>query len=98
MKIQGDGNLPREIGRVDRSEFSRAPERSDASAFHREDVVELSPARLELTAMAERVRQAPSVRLDREEALRQAVADGSYHVDATKLADRLIDHMLGRRL
>jgi anti-sigma28 factor (negative regulator of flagellin synthesis) len=27
-------------------------------------------------------------------ALRQAVADGSYHVSAEQLADKLIDHML----
>jgi flagellar biosynthesis anti-sigma factor FlgM len=98
MKIQGDGNLPREIGRIDRSDFSRAPERTDASAFHREDVVELSPARLEMNALVQRVHQAPDVRLARVEALRQAVAEGSYHVDAVKLADRLIDHMLGRRV
>ena len=27
-------------------------------------------------------------------ALRKAVADGSYHVSAEQLADKLIDHML----
>lgn len=37
--------------------------------------------------------QEPPVRMDRVNALRQAIADGTYHVSAADLADKILKRM-----
>jgi flagellar biosynthesis anti-sigma factor FlgM len=57
------------------------------------DRVELSDAAL-LNSAVQGAREATPVRSDKVEAAKKALADGTLGVDAGKLADALIDHMV----
>lgn len=48
----------------------------------------------ELKKMVDTARGLPELRLERIEALRQAISDGSYLIDEEAVADKLIEHTL----
>ena len=68
---------------------------SQAGGGRRADRALFSPAALDLSRALQSVSDAPDVRTDRVEALRAAIADGTYQVDAHGIAASLIDQGFG---
>ena len=62
--------------------------KTDAS---RSDKVSLTNAASQLQSLQQIIVDAPTVNNEQVEALRAAVADGSYQADATELAQNMID-------
>ena len=52
--------------------------------------VKLSDQAQQLQAIEERLRELPEVDSARVEQIKQAIADGSYQIDSTRIADKLI--------
>ncbi|MCH8497178.1 MAG: flagellar biosynthesis anti-sigma factor FlgM [Marinobacter sp.] len=67
-----------------------APERAKAAAA-RADSVSLSDQAKELKKMEEKLAQYPEIDDQRVEQIRAALADGSYKVDAEKLAQKMLE-------
>jgi flagellar biosynthesis anti-sigma factor FlgM len=63
----------------------------DANKASRADSVSLSADARSLAAAREAVQQAPDVRAEKVEAIKQSVADGTYSVPASVLARKLLD-------
>ncbi len=61
---------------------------------HNTDPVELSPENTEYQLILKRIDQAPDIRTDRLEKIRQELEAGSYHIDSEVVADRLIRESL----
>lgn len=47
-------------------------------------------------SLANQAAALPDVRAEKVEAVKAAIADGSYNVSSTDLAQSLVDHMLGK--
>jgi len=65
-----------------------------SGAHHNTDPVQLSPENTEYQQFLKRIDQAPDIRTDRLEKIRQALEAGSYHIDSEVVADRLIRESL----
>ena len=61
-----------------------------APAVLGDDRVELTDTATRLSALADDVRAASGVDLEKVEAIRQRIADGQYDIDAGQIADALI--------
>ncbi len=66
------------------------PRESGAKAGGTGDRVELSAEARQLRALSESAGAAPEVDTAKMEQIRQQIAEGRYHVDPQKLADRLL--------
>lgn len=73
-----------------RADDSRATASEAASAVLGDDRVELTDTASRLSALAADVRAANGVDLERVEAIRDRIANGSYEIDAGQIADALI--------
>jgi len=73
-----------------RADDSRAPASESASAVLGEDRVQLTDTASRLSALADDVRAAEGVDLERVEAIRERIANGNYEIDAGQIADALI--------
>ena len=60
------------------------------SAVLSDDTVELTDTASRLSELAQEIRSAEGVDVERVEAIRQRIADGSYDIDAGRIADALI--------
>jgi len=71
------------------------PETSDepAAISSGEDTAQLSGTHLQVQALAAQASQAPEVRQDRVEALRQAIQSGRYQANPQQTAGALFTHM-----
>ncbi len=65
-----------------------------SDAPHNTDPVELSPESTEYQQILKRIDQAPDIRPDRLEKIRQALEAGSYHIDSNVVAAQLIRETL----
>lgn len=65
------------------------------SAARRTDRAMFSSAALELSRALRAASDAPDVRMDRVEALRAAIENGTYRVDADGIADALVQRGFG---
>ncbi|MFA7250115.1 MAG: flagellar biosynthesis anti-sigma factor FlgM [Dehalococcoidia bacterium] len=77
-----------------------APQRVDrsggqAGGGRRADRVQFSAAALDLSRALQAASDAPDVREDRVEALRAAIENGTYQVDAAGIAERLAEQGFG---
>jgi negative regulator of flagellin synthesis FlgM len=71
---------------------NRESEKSPASTTDvRTDSVSLTSEATQLQSIQKTIEDTPIVNSERVEALRAAIADGSYTVDATELAQNIID-------
>lgn len=72
---------------------SRAADRAGGSeaAFRDGDRVDLSSTSRTLKALAESARQGPEIDAARVERIRAEIAEGKYHVDSSRLAERIAD-------
>lgn len=61
------------------------------------DQVDISSS-AQLRKLSETVKALPSVRTDKVEGLRDAIEDGSYHVESEKLARKVVDDVLSEAL
>ena len=95
MKIEG--NRPQDVvttGRVEATPADRAA-RTGRTAGGSDDRVQLSSDAQLATAAAAAAASAP-IRHDKVEAARKALAAGTVGADATRLADKMIDSLLGK--
>ncbi|KNX76728.1 flagellar biosynthesis anti-sigma factor FlgM [Pseudomonas sp. BW16M2] len=75
-------------GNADKSgEASAAPKHASASG----EAVHLSPEAQQLQKISDKLRDQPTVNSARVAELKQAIADGSYKVDADRVASKLLD-------
>jgi len=70
---------------------AKSAEQSASKSAGRSDSVSLSADARSLAAAREAVQQAPDVRAEKVEAIKQSVADGTYSVPASVLARKLLD-------
>lgn len=94
IDISGAGNpnrvdTERRTGTT-RADSNRAPTTESASPVLGDDRVELTDTASRLSALADDVRAASGVDLDKVDAIRQRIADGQYEIDAGQIADALI--------
>ncbi len=97
MKIEGNSPTPEAANpyRVDQARSDRTG-KSDRDASPGTDRVDLS-ADAQLVRRAMRAAEgAPAIRRDLVEQMRQRLAAGKVGNDSARLADRLIDHLLGK--
>jgi negative regulator of flagellin synthesis FlgM len=74
-----------------RSEDSRSTAaKAAAPSVMSDDRVELTDTATRLSALADDVRAADGIDLEKVEAIRQRIADGDYEIDAGQIADALI--------
>ncbi|MDR2306361.1 MAG: flagellar biosynthesis anti-sigma factor FlgM [Paucimonas sp.] len=66
---------------------SEAPQRANASG----EAVHLSQEAQQLQKISDKLRDQPTVNSARVAELKQAIADGSYQVDAGRVASKLLD-------
>lgn len=76
-------------GKRDLSERPAA-DTQNTSAPAADSQVKLSNQAQQLQAIEERLRELPEVDTARVEKIKQAIADGSYQIDSTRIADKLI--------
>ncbi len=55
------------------------------------DNVELSPQALSMTSLEARINEAPDVDTGRVESIRQSIENGSYKIDVSDIADKLLN-------
>ena len=92
MRIQGHINATREIARV-AQQPSKPVAETTPNLVRQEDVVDVGATKPELSQLRAQASEVSDVRSDRVEALRAAIAEGSYEVDAEAVADKIIDHL-----
>jgi negative regulator of flagellin synthesis FlgM len=92
-KINGQGFRPADTAGARRSEAAKAASSQaqprKAAAFSA-DAVSITPSALLMAKLGEVVRNAPVVDNERVAALKDAIASGTYQVDAQRVADRLL--------
>ena len=89
--IQSTGNSPRSRVTGNSGEGqSPAPRNNDESTSVRAEV-SLSDAAQQLNRLESQINTAADVDSDRVEALQRAIADGSYSVNAERIAERMLD-------
>ncbi|MGE0623953.1 MAG: flagellar biosynthesis anti-sigma factor FlgM [Pseudomonadales bacterium] len=76
---------PSQTARTERGEADRASASGSAS-----DQLSLTSSAQLLKELSEAVAASPEVDQGRIEAIRQAIADGSYDIDAQRIADKLL--------
>jgi len=79
--------VKRDAGAESARSADKAPEQKQPAA---ESSVKLSEQAQQLNAIEERLRQLPEVDSERVAQIRQAVADGSYKPDSSRIADKLL--------
>jgi negative regulator of flagellin synthesis FlgM len=68
--------------------------RGEAARVASQEKVEVSPRAKEAASARAAAKSAPDVREDKVARLKQSVQDGSYHVDAEKVAGHMVDDHL----
>ena len=95
IDIAGSGS-PSRIDSERRAAEARSEEnrgsatKAAAPSVMGDDRVELTDTATRLSALADDVRAASGVDVEKVEAIRQRIADGQYEVDAGQIADALI--------
>lgn len=92
MNVFNNPNIQR-LSRIVRAETEPNPKVKLSPAIDRsgrQDSVKLSDEARIFAAFRQQFDQLPSVRWDKVEALRKAIAEGSYHVPAEELAEALL--------
>ncbi len=94
IDISGAGNpnrvdAERRTGTA-RADESRAPAAESAANLLGDDRVELTDTASRLSALADDVRAANGIDLEKVDAIRQRIADGQYEIDTGQIADALI--------
>ena len=95
IDIAGTGS-PSRIDSDRRAASTRGDESRSAATERKtpavlgDDRVELTDTATRLSALADDVRAASGVDLEKVEAIRQRIADGQYEIDAGQIADALI--------
>jgi len=79
------------VERVNRPGRPSRPEASGPTAGSASDAVSFSDQAKTLVAARQAVDSAPDVRQDKVDAIKQAIADGTYSVSARELARKMID-------
>lgn len=97
MTSRIDGNQSTPVSsHVDRAESGRANERAQNQAKPPKttDRVEVSSDATLMNSAVQAAQDAPSIRSEKVEAARKALAEGTLGADASALADAMIDHLL----
>ena len=101
MKIEG--NRPNQLSRTDEAQQAQQAERTQAGRSEKgrqasagTDRVEVSSDAQLMSSALQQANKAPAIRQDVVERARQKLAAGEVGNDPLRLADRMIDSMLGR--
>ena len=96
-KINGQGFRPTDVGarRSDAAKSSTSTTSNSEAAAQQpvartDDTVNLTRSGRLMVRLAELVQNAPSVDNQRVAAVKDAIASGTYHVDAQRVADRML--------
>ena len=93
-KINGQGFRPADTAGARRSEAAKAASSQaqprKAGVPSSADTVSITPSALLMAKLGEVVRSTPVVDNERVAALKDAIASGTYQVDAQRVADRLL--------
>ncbi len=93
-KVNGQGFRPTDMTgttrRPDLSEASESTSSSKASATNTEDTVNVSRSSVLLSELEQVVSSLPVVDSARVDALKQAIASGTYEVDSSSVAERMM--------
>lgn len=92
-KINGQGFRPADTAGARRSEAAKAASTQPAAKTAKPssaDTVSITPSALLMAKLEEVVRNAPVVDHERVAAFKDAIASGTYEVDAQRVADRLL--------
>ncbi len=84
-------NTSRNINARDNRGGDKAADVQSSTNTSRTDTVSLTSTATQLQSLQQTLSDAPVVNNERVEALRAAIADGSYQVDATELAQNMIN-------
>ena len=101
MKIEG--NRPNQLSRTDEAQQAQQTERTQAGRSEKgrrassgTDRVEVSSDAQLMSSALQQANKAPAIRQDVVERARQKLAAGEVGNDPLRLADRMIDSMIGR--
>lgn len=72
----------------------RAYSSEPVSAPARQDKLELSPQAQEMQAVRQKIASIPDVRSDRVEELKTQIKSGSYQVDSSQVAEKMLQRSL----
>jgi flagellar biosynthesis anti-sigma factor FlgM len=94
-RFDGNQGTPLPV-QVDRTEAARAGEHAQKpGAPVKADRVEVSRDAAFVNEAVQAANQAPAIRHDKVEQAKKALADGTLGADSAKLAEAIIDQMLG---
>ncbi len=95
IEINGPGTLPSPTTSRDESQANNKPGHSDAAAADTgksstSDTVSVTDTAAQLTRAEAALAERPVVDAQRVESIKQAIAAGTYEVDAERVADRMV--------
>ncbi len=81
--------------RVQRPEGKEAPDKAKKTELQKnaQDKVQLSERAKKVEQLTKAVEAVPDVRLDRVQALKKAIQEGTYRVDPEKIAQKMIEEI-----
>ena len=90
MKIQG----PAQVGSVN-MKYVEVAKKNQASAISLigNDKVEFSENAKIFSSALKAAKDVPDVRMERVEAIRRQIVEGTYNVDSRKIAEKMISHI-----
>ena len=87
---------PGSIRRSSKAKRSVAPaKQQDKQAA---DKVNVSTAADKMKSMSQVASDVPEIRVDRVREIQEQIANGTYHVSAEDIADKLVDHVIQQRM
>jgi len=89
VKIEGTSNTPKSP--VAKAGKAAAKPEAGAGAAATAPQVELSPLSARIQEIESTIASAPAVNSERVAEIRQAIAQGNFKIDASRIADGLID-------
>ncbi|MFH1215937.1 MAG: flagellar biosynthesis anti-sigma factor FlgM [Pseudomonadota bacterium] len=94
MKLTDVISQIRTDNKVEAKKTRKAEGVPESSAPVASDKVELSNSSRDVQKMREILGQTPAMRMEMIEALKKQINEGTYHVDARDIADRMLDDLL----
>jgi len=98
MRVYDSISFPEDQGitsKVDGANSSKVNSRSESPGLSPDETTYLSGNLQEVQELKAQLANLPEVRLEKVQALQKAIANGTYEVDAGKIADAMITDLAG---
>ena len=95
MKIWG--NIPQIQELYNKNKTTSKVEKS-SGASSKKDVVSISSEGKDFQAALKAAKEAPDIRTDRVEEIKQRMQEDKYEVSSTEVADKIIDSLFGKKI